>query len=163
MTFDEEYKKIYSDYLEVIVPLVSFYESISSSFPIGILNEIRAIFTHIAKSVILESDEDKKRQIEKISGHMMRSIRDCYKYNCMAIEEKYKIFMSLSNVLDKVREKAFDLHEKAIDALYIARRMENGAASDAKAEEIHGQYKDAYNIFLTINALIKDNSTEFKS
>ncbi len=163
MTFDEEYKKIYSDYLEVIVPLVSFYESISSSFPIGILNEIRAIFTHIAKSVILESDEDKKRQIEKISGHMMRAIRDCYKYNCMAIEEKYKIFMSLSNVLDKVREKAFDLHEKAIDALYIARRMENGAASDAKAEEIHGQYKDAYNIFLTINALIKDNSTEFKS
>ena len=157
MTFDEEYKKIYFDYLEVIVPLVSFYESISSSFPIGILNEIRAIFTHIAKSVILESDEDKKRQIEKISGHMMRAIRDCYKYNCMAIEEKYKIFMSLSNVLDKVREKAFDLHEKAIDALYIARRMENGAASDAKAEGIHGQDKDAYNIFLTINALIKDN------
>ena len=81
MTFDEEYKKIYSDYLEVIVPLVSFYESISSSFPIGILNEIRAIFTHIAKSVILESDEDKKRQIEKISGNMVAAIRGCYMYN----------------------------------------------------------------------------------
>lgn len=163
MTFEEEYKKVYSEYLEVIVPLVSFYESISNSFPIGILNEIRAIFTHIAKSVILESDKDKKGQIEKAKGHMMRAIRDCYKYNCMAVEEKYKIFMSLSNVSDKVREKAFNLHEKAIDALYIARRMENNPASDAMAEEIHRQYKDAYDIYLTINALIKDNSTEIKS
>lgn len=71
--------------------------------------------------------------------------------------------MSLSNVSDKVREKAFNLHEKAIDALYIARRMENNPASDAMAEEIHRQYKDAYDVYLTINAFIKDNSTEIKS
>lgn len=68
-------------------------EANDAEFPIEILNEIRAIFTHFSRiydeSV---SDEEISSEIKKAEGHLNRAILDCYKYNCVSLYDFYNQF-----------------------------------------------------------------------
>lgn len=152
---EERVNKIYSKYINIITEQINRYETLMNSFPIGILNEIRAVFTHLARASFL-SDGAKEKQIEKAEGHITRAIRDCYKYNCLAIEDKYKEFMSLKAVSEEDRLYVFSLHEKAIDALFLARRMENSIDSYNNSDEIDAKYGEAYQFFDELHNKIRD-------
>lgn len=159
MSLEKEYNEIYAQYLSSVVPLIESYEVLSNTFPIGILNEIRAVFTHMAKAAALTGVEQKESQIKKARGHMTRALRDCYKYNCMAMEDQYKDFMSVCDSNVTLKEKVFCMRETALDALFAARKMESSFDSDSKIEEIHCKYREAYNKYSEMYEMIKSYST----
>lgn len=151
------YKDLYSEYLNTVTSMISRYETLTNAFPIGILNELRAILTHLAKAELSDGD-GKEKQVGKAEGHLTRAIRDCYKYNCMAIDDRYKEFMTLEAVPQDERAKIFSAHEKALDLLLAARKAENSVDSDSQAEDICEKYKLAYNAFDAIYSQIREIS-----
>ena len=101
MTIKERIKKIYEDYLNLIVPLIEQYEVLENEFPVGVLNEIRALFTHMAKASNTQGKICSK-EVGKAEGHITRLLRDCYKYNCVALEKKYREY--ISSLADELRQ-----------------------------------------------------------
>jgi hypothetical protein len=91
-TDDERIRDIYKIYIDVICPYIVQYETLSNKFPIEILNEIRAVFTHLSKYNLSDNDSMRGRNLSKAEGHIKRSILDCYKYICTAYEDEYSKF-----------------------------------------------------------------------
>ena len=91
-TFEERVKDIYKNYIEVICPYIIQYELLDNSFPIEIINEIRAVFTHLSKYYLSDDVLTKEKNVTKAESHIKRTILDCYKYICTAYEDKYKAF-----------------------------------------------------------------------
>lgn len=73
--------EIYRKYQDIIAPYIIELEVRDSEFPIEILNEIRAIFTHLSRYKIQNSEED----LSAAEGHLKRAMLDCYKYLCISI------------------------------------------------------------------------------
>ncbi len=152
MTQKERIQKICSEYLNSICPLIEKYQILRNEFPVGIFNEVRALFTHIAKAENMSGDEQ-TREINKAEGHITRLLRDCYKYNCVALEKNYNELMS---VLQKRLDKETDFlevvknHNSALDALYIAKCLESSVESYKRENEIYENYKKAFNIYSDI-------------
>lgn len=92
LTDEERVENIYRKYIDVICPYILQYELLSNTFPIEILNEIRAVFTHLSKHNLSNDDSVKRKNIQKAEGHIKRAILDCYKYICMAYEDRYAEF-----------------------------------------------------------------------
>lgn len=158
------YDRIFSDYRKVVAPMIMKYEALANKFPIGILNEIRAIFAHLAK--FNEAVHEKKiKELSKAEGHLTRLKRDCYKYVCVALEEKFKYFQShlgeklIEEGFDKIKE-AYKNHEKAIDSLLIARQLELSVDSEDRYEESYEYYERAYNDFCRVEEILKTIITE---
>lgn len=162
MDYNSKCKKIFSDYLNIVTPLITRYEVLSNTFPIGILNEMRAIFTHLAKANEA-SESNKEKEINKACGHLTRMIRDAYKYNCLALENKYSQFVNLilknnTNLSEELNEQIkliYDTHEIAIGYLFVARQLENSVDSDSIEDQIYENYKKAVNEFEKVDELIK--------
>ena len=149
MTSKERIQKIYSEYLNSITPLIERYEIFENKYPVGIFNEIRALFTHIAKAENMSGDE-RTREINKAESHVTRLLRDCYKYNCVALENKYIESMAVlqkkvcdSNSLTELLKK----HNAALDALFVAKCLESSIEAYQKENEIYENYKKAFDIY----------------
>jgi len=91
-TTEERLENIYKEYVNVICPYIVDYELLTNTFPDAILNEIRAIFTHLSKYYLSGDAKAKERNLQKAEGHVKRTILDCYKYICVAYEDKYAEF-----------------------------------------------------------------------
>jgi len=84
---------IYETYLEVVCPLITTYEVLTGEYPAPIANEIRAIFTHLAR--YNQSDlmvSHRQREFRNARRHLERVLRDCFKYVCIAYDDAYKDF-----------------------------------------------------------------------
>ena len=66
---EEEITSIYGSYLKTIAPFVAELEALDGEFPIEILNEVRAIFTHFALCSLSDKIEVKKDNVSKASRH----------------------------------------------------------------------------------------------
>ena len=152
----ERLKKIYSDYLEIICPLIASHELLENKFPVGILNEIRALLTHIAKAESTDG-ETRDREIAKAESHVTRLQRDCYKYNCVALERKYVEYMKhlQANPVENLSILGLvKTHEAAIDALFVAKTLESSIESYSRETEIYENYKKAYDLYNEIRASV---------
>ena len=97
---EEEITSIYGSYLKTIAPFVAELEALDGEFPIEILNEVRAIFTHFARCSMSDKIEVKKDNVSKASRHEKRAILDCFKYLCVAYDDKYREFERLYKNID---------------------------------------------------------------
>ena len=70
-----------------------FHLSMENEFPIEILNEVRAIMSHIAKCYEITNEELIQKNIGKAKSHMKRCVLDCYKYLCLAYSDYYENFV----------------------------------------------------------------------
>lgn len=77
--FKEEYQKqiadIYKQYQQTVKPYVAQLEVMENEFPIEILNEVRAIMSHIAKCYEITNEELIQKNIGKAKSHMKRCVR----------------------------------------------------------------------------------------
>lgn len=80
--------EIYQIYRDTIIPFIVTLEVLDNEFPVEILNEIRAIFSHLASYKLDGAEHD----LHLASRHLKRATLDCYKYMCVAIEEKVQEF-----------------------------------------------------------------------
>jgi hypothetical protein len=58
-------KEIYKDFLDVICPYIVQIELLEGRFPVEILNEIRAVFTHLSKYYLSGDDSIKEKIFQK--------------------------------------------------------------------------------------------------
>lgn len=150
MTTNERIKNIYATYLDKINPMIVEYEVLENNFPISVFNEIRAAFIHLAKVMFLDSRE-KKNEVSKAERHIERLLRDCYKYNCVALEKKYCEYIKCIEAFGIDTVPYFLMHESAIKALFDARVLEGSVHFDDREKEIYENYLNAYNTYKSLN------------
>ncbi|MDR0197230.1 MAG: hypothetical protein LBI36_03315 [Oscillospiraceae bacterium] len=157
---DNKVEDIFRQYMNVVSPYMFELELTDGEFPVEILNEVRAIFTHLAKGFVYQSEEERSRNIDKAGGHVKRAIFDCYKYLCISHLEAYKRFKEYYGGYD-LREvdngefiiKASDMKKLATDKFFEAKKSElqEGKSDD----EIYGLYEEAYNASAELGEYIK--------
>ena len=81
---DSRLSAIYETYLSVISPFIIQLEALDGEFPVEILNEIRSIFTHLARCNSTEKEQIYEENIIKAERHVKRAVLDCFKYLCVA-------------------------------------------------------------------------------
>jgi len=123
-TDEERIKVIYKNYIEDICPLILRYEILVNSFSVEILNEIRAVFTHLSKYNLVDDALIREKNLSKAEGHIKRAKLDCYKYLCTAYEDEYSKFdemykntdLSLDSDDENKTDEAYDKYGKAFTA-----------------------------------------------
>lgn len=166
MTTDERAIEIYKTYIDVICPYILEYELLTNEFPVEILNEIRAIFTHLSKFYLSESDVIKEKNISKAEGHIKRSLLDCYKYLCMVYDDEYKRFEKMYSRIDlslvdngEFLPKINESRQRAIVLMKNARKSDLAVDSDdeVNCEEAYKKYEGAFIAYSSVKELL-DNS-----
>ena len=97
---DSRLSAIYETYLSVISPFIIQLEALDGEFPVEILNEIRSIFTHLARCNSTEKEQIYEENIIKAERHVKRAVLDCFKYLCVAYDEYFRRFTKLNRNVD---------------------------------------------------------------
>lgn len=163
---DERIKDIYEKYIYVICPYILQYELLDNTFPIEILNEIRAVFTHIAKCYLSEDTLIKEKNLSKAENHIKRTILDCYKYICVAYEDKYAEFGRKYRRIDlslvdngEFLPKLLENHKYATDLMQEARKSDLLITSDDEVSigEAYKKYEAAFIAYSSVYNLINNS------
>ena len=80
-------------YRDTIQPLIINIEQMSLRFPVEILNEIRALYTHLSRAFSAEDANGVISNIEKMKRHTKRAVLDCFKNSCIILLIKEMIFL----------------------------------------------------------------------
>lgn len=157
----KELRDIYAQYHNSIKIFITQLESLQNKFPVEILNEIRAVFSHIAKIYMCKRKDIALENIVKAKGHMKRAQLDAYKYMCYAYLQYYNNFKDLyCNVnLSHVNNGDFvlqlgKLYSASIAKTAKAKEIENTAEDSASSYEA---YEEAYCTYTELYKLINDN------
>lgn len=154
---DITYQKICERYLADVCGLISLYETLETKFPMGILNEIRNIFTHLSKATVSKDSNEKEKELKNANEHLKRAIRDGYKYNCLAYEKIYlkfkkeKLYKHKSNheLLIQIEVS----HSSAIDKVLVARSNETKVKAEIVGDEFE-YYEQAFAEYKNMRELI---------
>jgi hypothetical protein len=166
LTTETRAKEIYKDYLNVICPYIVKYELLAGEFPVEILNEIRAIFTHLSKYYLSDDNSIKEKNISKAEGHIKRSILDCYKYICVALDDQYKKFEKKYERVDlsfidngEFLPELLETRKNAIDLMKNARETDFSIDSDDEINcaEAYTRYERAFIAYSNVEKLIDDS------
>ncbi len=147
-------------YTEDIQPLIIHIEELKSEFPREILNEVRAMYTHLSRAFLADSEKDVVSNIEKIKRHTKRALLDCYKNCCIIIIDQRKFFFEKYKGIDltyidkgnflKKENAAF---RKCVKALKEAKKAE-GLNTDN--DTLFSLYREAYKNGLILDKIIHD-------
>lgn len=158
----ERRKRILQEYLDSISPMMIEFEDICDTFPVGIFNEVRAVFFHLAKYEVLPSGKTKDTEITKAENHMVRAKRDCYKYLCVGYEKKYAQYLQNMQIVSAVAANEEEkksikeialLHETCVENLTAARSMEKEL--EPNNDKIYTAYEQAKNNYRELHKKIK--------
>ena len=98
--YKEDFDDFFVDYLDEINANIIQYEVIANETPVAILNEIRAIMSHMARLALTKDENIASENIYKIKGHSTRAKLDGYKYLCMAISKCRIAFFNQYNGIE---------------------------------------------------------------
>jgi len=153
--------EIYDAYINTISPFILQLESLDGEFPVEILNEIRAIFTHISRCSLAKAPEIYEDNIVKAERHIKRAILDCHKYICIAYDEHYKRFDRLYKGVDlSVVDNGDFLTELCQKRKTAVQLLQNAKRLELKGENdniVYGSYADAYNAYSDVYNLIENS------
>ena len=164
-THQKKIAALYTNYNEVIRPLISEIEARQEVFPAPLFNEIRAFNDHIARCHMLDKSGDKiTEEIKKAEGHIIRITLDCFKYLDVFLFEKVKRFEHTTRNIDisVLDNGAFyplfcNLQKEAIRHVRDAKKAE---ASDIEISL--NFYQLAYNTYCKLEELIDDKTGEIR-
>lgn len=155
----QEIKEIYLQYHNSIKIFIGQLEVLQNKFPVEILNEIRAVFSHIAKVYAFDNEEIARHNIEKAKSHIKRAQLDAFKYMCYAYSKFYKEFRDLyKNVdLSYVNNGEFIVElsntyaaalKKAEEARIVEAKADNGIEAYEVYEESYYEYAKLYKLII---------------
>ncbi|MCD8049390.1 MAG: hypothetical protein LUG52_07295 [Clostridia bacterium] len=154
----ERENDIYRRYQDSIAPFIVELEVRDSEYPIEIFNEIRAIFTHIARYKTV-GDEN---EIISAERHVKRATLDCFKYMCVSIETEIEEFRhSYRNVdLTVANDGKFlpelDKLETNAKASYLAAKKAE-IANNISEDELYLLFETAYSDFNKLSAFLEES------
>jgi hypothetical protein len=141
-------------------------ELLEGKFPVEILNEIRAVFTHLSKYYLSDDNSIKENNVRKAEGHIKRSVLDCYKFICVALDDKYKKFESNYERVDlsfidngEFLPKLLETRKNAIGLMKSARETDFSVNSDDETNcaEAYTRYEKAFIAYSNVEKLIDDS------
>lgn len=148
-------REIYTKYQEIICPCIVELEVRDGEYPIEILNEIRAILTHLSRFKL----QNKESDLFSADNHVKRAILDCYKYLCVSIAENITKFRQNYRKVDlKLANNGIFLPEldrlenQAKDAFKIAKLAEIKKTDEDKQYQL---YECAYNAYSIVDEYIE--------
>lgn len=139
---------------------------LSNTFPIEILNEIRAVFTHLGKYYLSDDDLVKENNVTKAESHIKRAILDCYKYICMAYEDKYISFERMYKNTDlsfidngDFLPNLLNTRKNAIDLMLDARKSDLKVKSEGEivSDDTYQKYEKAFIAYSSVDDLISNS------
>lgn len=152
---------VYLQYHKSIKIFITQLESLQNRFPVEIVNEIRAVFSHIAKVYVTQDISSVDDNIRKAQGHMRRAQLDAFKYMCYAYLKYYNDFkVTYRNVdLSKVNNGEFlieltNMYTDAVEKTMTAKEIENTADDTT---ESYSAYEEAYYASAQLYKHIKEN------
>ena len=163
---EERLRNIYKKYIDVICPYVMQYELLSNTFPIEIFNEIRAVFSHLSKYYLSGDVSIKGKNLQKAEGHIKRSILDCYKYICMAYEDRYAGFERMYKRVDlslvdngEFLPTLLETRRNAVALMKRARKSDFliGSDEEIKQNEAYEKYEEAFKAYSAVNDFIANS------
>ena len=162
----ESLDQAFRTYVEDIQPLIVQYELEKNEFPVAVQNEIRAIYSHLARAAVSEKDEDVERNIQKVNSHTKRAFIDCLKYSCIISLDHYVDFFNRYTGVDLsyINDGHFlpdsgALYHSAKEKLKAAKQIEG--SSNEPDSVIFEHYNDAYIEFLALDEML--NSAEISA
>lgn len=154
----DEFAEQFRIYTETIQPLIIHIEELKSEFPSEILNEVRAMYTHLSRAFLTDSEKDVVSNIEKINRHTKRALLDCFKNSCIIIIDQRKLFFEKYKGIDltyidkgEFLKKENVAFRECVDALKKARKAEGLNTDD---DVLFGMYQDAYAKGLILDEII---------
>ena len=151
--YQQKISDIYAEYKKTVSPLVAFLEANDAEFPVEILNEIRAIFTHFSRTYDESvSDDEISSEIKKAEGHLKRAILDCYKYNCVSLYDFYSQFrkeykfadlscIDSGDFLTHITQNFAEAKKQLLEAKISERKNKD-------KEDLYAEYETAFDLFL---------------
>ena len=165
-TYDQRIKEIHHQYKNVISPFIMQLEVLDGLYPIEILNEIRAVFGHLSKCYLSEGPDAIERNLDKADGHIKRAILDCYKYLCLAYNDKYKEFdNNYRNVdLSEIDNGEFlpVLCKKRIEAINKLTDAKKNELQTSDVEVLYNGFEEAYNAYADVYNLINNSMVKIE-
>ena len=152
-----ELEEIYSQYHNSIKIFIGQLEVLQNKFPVEILNEIRAVFSHIAKAYVCESEKVAWENVNKAKGHIKRAQLDAYKYMCYAFSKYYIDFRELYKNVDLSHVNNGDFIKTYASAIAKAEKARMIEAQANDVIESYEKYEEAYNEYATVYKLIITN------
>lgn len=157
---DKEITSIYKTYLDTIAPLTKQLELNDGEYPVEILNEIRAIFTHFARCQATDVIEEKVDNIKRAKSHEKRALLDCFKYLCVSYDDQYKEFQNLYKNVDlSVVDNGVFLEQlcqkRALSQKYIKEAQKVELEGD-DSNCIFSAYQKAFNAYADVYNMIQD-------
>lgn len=154
--------KAYDVYINIICPMIMQLEVLTTEFPIPILNEIRAFTTHIAKIYQSTDKVIKEDNLLKAERHIKRMLLDCYKYTCVAFDDKYQAFQTLYKNVDlSVIDNGDFLSKIVRDKKSVVEQIKeakiNELSIDKDEDSVFDSYENAYNLYSELIAYIEDH------
>ena len=150
--YEAQINELFNLYKDKVDRLIAVYSSLENSFPDGVINELRDIFSHLAQSLITTNTEDVGRHLDKAHRHMKRAIADAYKYGSMAYSIAYDSFKSdYANVdLGAIDNGEFivrvtNLNAQAESLIYEAKMVE--ADANHTTDDLYNAYEKAFKCY----------------
>ena len=166
LTIEERIQGIHRNYIDVICPYVLLYELLDNTFPIEILNEIRAVFTHLSKCNISDDVQVKEDNLSKAESHIKRAVLDCYKYICMAYHDNYTKFENNYRNVDlslvdngEFLPNLLKARKKALDLMLEARMSDLAIPSggEGAVDEAYAKYEMAFIAYYSVDEIINES------
>lgn len=155
--YEDQINQIFALYRDKVNPLVAVYNSVTDKFPIGVLNELRDIFSHLVQS--LEDPEAVERHLKRAQSHCKRAAIDGFKYAAFAYSKVYDDFKETYKHVDlsyvdngQLLPELTRLYAEAGDLMTKARLIE---ASPHTEEELYEAYEDAFNCYANLYKCIR--------
>lgn len=159
---DARLSEIYTAYLTVISPFIIQLETLDGEFPVEILNEIRSIFTHLARCSSAADEKIYEDNVIKAERHVKRAILDCFKYMCVAYDEHFRRFSKMNRNVDlsfvdngSFLQELTSLRIEAVNNKTAAQKKELAAEN---LEDVFEDYEKAYNSYAAVYNLIQSSS-----
>jgi hypothetical protein len=183
-----EVEELFNLYANIINPLIIEYEVEKTEFPVEILNEIRAIVSHLVRASVSSDDSEVHENIKKSKSHAKRAILDGYKYLCVLYDERYHEFFERYNdtvdwIASGLQENIYALDKNRMEAVALLRvakksesdennsqwleanaseMLKNTNALCQKYERAYNSYKDLYAQILQFDSLLSDLASQKK-
>lgn len=149
--YQTELNESFEVFINIIHPFIVQFEILSNEFPIELQNEIRAIYSHLAKASIATSDEEVLENVKKIKSHTKRATLDCYKYSCIVFSDYYDEFFDHYHNVDfslidngEFLPKIHKMNRAARNKLIEAKKAE---ISLEKEDDVYELYQEAYLLY----------------
>lgn len=154
----EQLNQLFSLYKEKVNPLISVYNALENSFPIGVINELRDVFSHMTQSLITKDSAEVERHLDKAQRHLKRAVVDAFKYASMAYSKVYDDFKTSYKDIDlsyvdngQLLPKLTKINAEAEKLMHEARMIESDIHDD---EDMYAAYESAFNCYAELYVCI---------